>query len=325
MVRSFVFKDGRLVSRDLQEDVLRLMLYEDNVQIWVDMEDPTPAENQLFLESIFAFHPLAVEDCVNISELPKVDDYDSYIFLVIHAVNFQSHEFRTTELNLFVGRNFLVTHHREPLRSVHQTLERIQKNDTAVARASDRLAYTILDLLFDNYDPALADLNGDIARLENAVLENHISRDVLGRVLALKGEVQRLRQIIFPQRDVFARIARREFKVVRAHLLPYYRDLLDRVNRIIDHADNYRDALTNTLQVHLNIQQTQVNHVIKVLTVLATLSMPMLIITSFYGMNIRHFPNADWPEWPQAYAIMFGLFGFFTWIVYWLLKRKKWM
>jgi magnesium transporter len=151
------------------------------------------------------------------------------------------------------------------------------------------------------------------------------SMDVLNSVLKLKTEVQRARQIISPQREVIARLAHGEFKVVRAHLLPYYRDLLDQLSRIYDLSESYHDSLMNILQVHLNLQQMQVNHVIKVLTVLATLSMPILIITSYYGMNIRHMPNTEWPNWKWAYTFIWGVTAVSTAIIYWLLKRKKWM
>ena len=113
---------------------------------------------------------------------------------------------------------------------------------------------------------------------------------------------------------------------MRAHLVPYYRDLHDQLVRIGDMAESYRDSLTNVLQVHLNLQQTQVNQIIKVLTVLATLALPMFIITSFYGMNVPHFPNLH-PEsgrvW-EAYLWVFGVTGIWTLLLYWYLRRKGW-
>ena len=177
--------------------------------------------------------------------------------------------------------------------------------------------------LLENYQPALEDLCAEIAELESKVVSDP-SVDVLSSVLKLKTEVQRLRQIIAPQREVIARLAHGEFKIVRAHLLPYYRDLLDHLSRINDAADNYRDSLMNILQVHLNLQQMQVNRVIKILTVLATLSMPILIVTSYYGMNIRHMPNTEWPNWQYSYLIILGGTGIWTTLLYLYLRRKGW-
>lgn len=323
MIRSFIFKGGKLMGSDLTPDMLRLLLYDDDVQLWVDMEAPSAEEARQILETTFSFHPLAVEDCLQPSDRPKVDEYEHYIFMTIHAVDFASHSFKTTEIDFFIGRNFLVTYHEQPLMSVHATVDRIRKNQAAVARAPDRLTYTLLDFLLDNYEPALSDLSVDIAALEKDVVSSS-TQDFIRSFQEMKNEVQHLRQIIFPQREVIARIARGEFKIVRAHMLPYYRDLLDRLVRINALADNYRDAITNSVQLQLNIQQMHTNNVIKALTVLATLLLPLLVVTSFYGMNVHHFPDATWSI-GSAYGWVFGITLLATGAIYWILKRQRWL
>ena len=327
MIRTFVFSQGRLINQDLALDLLRVVLYDDNVQIWVDMEKSSPEENKAVLETVFDFHPLAIEDCVAVTERPKIDDYGDYIFMVIHAVDYinSRHVFQTTELNAFVGRNFLVTFHDEPLRSTGIMCDRIQKKGFALPRSPDLLAYQILDILFDNYQPALDELSSELAALEHRVLLGQTDK-VLPEVVNLQSEVQRLRQIMAPQRDVIARMIRGEFtKVIRPHLVPYLRDLQDNLSRINDLAETYRESLTSTLQIHLNLQQMQINRVIKVLTILATLSMPILLVTSYYGMNIRHFPNTDWPAWHWAYLYILGLNGFLITLLYRFMKRHNWL
>ena len=327
MIRTFVFSQGRLINQDLSLDLLRVVLYDDNVQIWVDIEKSSPEENKTVLETVFDFHPLAIEDCVAVTERPKIDDYGDYVFLVIHAVDYinSRHVFQTTELNAFVGRNFLVTFHDEPLRSTGIMRDRIQKKGLALPRSPDLLAYQILDILFDNYQPALDELSSELAALEHRVLLGQ-TENVLPEVVNLQSEVQRLRQIMAPQRDVIARMIRGEFaKVIRPHLVPYLRDLQDNLSRINDLAETYRESLTSTLQIHLNLQQMQINRVIKVLTILATLSMPILLVTSYYGMNIKHFPNTDWPAWHWAYLYILGLNGFLITLLYRFMKRHNWL
>ena len=326
MIRTFVFSQGRLINQDLSLDLLRVVLYDDDVQVWVDMEKSSPEENKSVLETVFDFHPLAIEDCVGVSERPKIDDYENYVFMVIHAVDYinSRHVFQTTELNLFIGRNFLVTFHDEPLRSTSVMCERIPKKGHALPRSTDLLAYQILDLLFDNYQPALDELSAELAALEHRVLLGE-TQAVLPEVVNLQSEVQRLRQIMAPQRDVIARMIRGEFsKVVRPHLVPYLRDLQDNLSRISDLAETYRESITSTLQIHLNLQQMQINRVIKILTILATLSMPILLVTSFYGMNIQHFPNTEWPSWRWAYLYIFGLNGLLIFTLYRFMKRHNW-
>lgn len=322
MIRSFVFNQsqGKLISQDISLDLLKIVLQDEGVQFWVDVGECSDEEAKAVLEGVFHFHPLAVEDCLTPSDRAKVEEYENYLFLVIHSVNYNAGEFRMSEIDFFIGKNFLVTYHRDPMRCVASTIERVMKNAPTVARAPDRLTYTILDFLLEGYAPALEDMSGEIADLEKSMLAS--SRDnILGDVMTLKGEVQRLRQIVWPQRETIARLAHGEFKIVRNHLLPYYRDLLDQLVKISSLAENARDSLTNVLQIHLNIQQMQVNHIIKVLTVMATLCMPALLITSYYGMNIAHWPGA---EDARGWIWVWSVIGAATTFLYFYLKRKGW-
>ncbi|HMO05979.1 MAG TPA: magnesium/cobalt transporter CorA [Kiritimatiellia bacterium] len=322
MIKSFVFSGGKLVGEDPGLDFIKTMLFDDDAQIWVDLEAPSPEEARSVLEGIFGFHPLAIEDCIAVTEQPKIDDYEKYLFTVIHALTINAErKVQTLELNMFIGRNFLVSHHDQAIPSIRQTVDRIKRNTAAVAKASDRLAYTILDLLFDLYEPAMEAVANDIAELEREVLASR-SSDILGTVLNLKTEVRNFRQVVNPQREVIARIARGEFKLVRPHLLPYYRDLLDRLKRVSDLTEFYRETLTNILQIHLNLQQMEVNRVIKILTVLATLSLPIVVITSFYGMNFNHMPELEW-RWPYLWVL--GLTVISSGIIYFFLRLKRWL
>jgi magnesium transporter len=327
MIRSFVFNQtqGKLLSQDISLDLLNVVLRDEGVQFWVDVGEVSDEEAKQILDGIFHFHPLAIEDCLTPSDRSKVDEYDNYVFMVIHAVDYSKEKgsFTTRELNLFIGKEYLVTFHRDPLRCVNQTVDRIIKNAPAVARAPDRLTYTLLDFLMESYEPALEELSSDIAGLESKVLEQPAA-DILAQVRRLKKEVQKLLDIVRPQREAFTRFAHGEFKIVRAHMVPYYRDLHDQVMEISTHIENYRDSITNVLQMHLNFQQMQVNKVIKVLTVLATLSMPILAVTSYYGMNVKHWPFElyDYPKF--AFGWVFGLTAGMTGWLYWFLKRKGW-
>ena len=322
MIKSFVFNQtqGKLISQDMSLDLLKVVLQDEGVQFWVDVTGGSDEEAKSVLEGMFQFHPLAIEDCLAPSERAKIEEYDGYLFLVIHAVNYIGGEMKMEELDLFIGRNFLVTYHRQPLRCVTSTIDRVQKNAPTVARAPDRLTYTLLDFLLEGYAPALEELSGEISDLEKTMLSTP-SGNILGEVMKLKGDAQRLRQVVWPQRETIARLAHGEFKLVRAHMLPYYRDLLDQLVKITSQAENARDSLTNVLQIHLNIQQMQVNHIIKVLTVMATLCMPALVVTSYYGMNIYHWPSL---EDPFGWVWVLVITGVSTAILYWFLKRRGW-
>jgi len=322
MIRSFVFQNGKLLAQDVELIQLQTLLADSTILLWVDLDNSTEQEWKTVFEDIFKFHPLAIEDCIAVSQSPKVDDYESYLFMVIHAVDFsrKTEQFSTTELDFFLGKNFLVTYHREPLRSIQFTMERCKKNAVQVARASDRLAHTILDALVDHYTPVLNELTADIADVEEAAFGNP-GPETLTRVQQLRKEVANLRKIISPQSEVIGRFARGEYKVIRPHLVPYYKDIYDHLHRIAAMAENYRDALNNVLLIYQNSRANETNAVIKVLTFFTVMTLPAVLIGSWYGMNFKTIPEFDW-EYGYLYAL--GLLLCTTLLTVWFFRRKKW-
>src|SRR5439155_23601863 len=159
MIRSFVFSEGKLAGHDLEREALQLVRADKGMLLWVDLDHPTEDETKFILETVFQFHPLTIEDCVAPNSLPKVEDYEDYLFIVTHAVDFsRTEKFNTTELDLFLGRDFLVTYHTAPLRSVSMMIERVTKNAGVGPRGPDRIAHTLIDLLVDNYAPVIEEL-----------------------------------------------------------------------------------------------------------------------------------------------------------------------
>jgi len=229
--------------------------------------------------------------------------------------------FATSELNFFLGKNFLVTYHRTPVRSVALVEERAVKCTIHIARAPDRVAYNLLDAIVDNYKPALEELSLEIAELEQLVLQ-HPTKGTLNKILQTKKEVLHLRQIIGPQREVLARFARGEFKLIRPHMVPYYRDVYDGLFRIAEMTQLYTDSLTGILQVYLNMTSNRTGEIVKALTLITILSTPATIVASWYGMNFQR----DMREinWEHGYAFAFALTAFSTLATYWYLKRRNW-
>ncbi len=204
MIQSFVFNDGKLVASNLDSDALRLVRADKGLFIWVNLFNPTPEESTAILEEVFSFHPLAIEDCLAVSRYPKIEDYEDYLFLVMHAVAFSKEEqFRTTELDFFIGKTFLVTHHSEPLGPVTSTIDRIQKNPSSITRGMDRLAHFLLDCMVDAYQPVLNDLTKEVRTLEDDVfLTKHPEPTVIREFRERKRELSDLQQIVRPQHDV---------------------------------------------------------------------------------------------------------------------------
>jgi magnesium transporter len=190
-----------------------------------------------------------------------------------------------------------------------------------IARAPDRVAHALLDLIVDNYKPALEELSLEIAELEHQALQDP-GRATLEKILRVKKEVLHLRQIIGPQREVLARFARGEFKLIRAHLVPYYRNVYDGLFHISEMAQSYADALTGILQVYLNMASNQTSEVVKFLTLITVITTPVMIVGSWYGMNFTE----QMPEVksPYGYHWALGLTVVATVATWWWFRRKKW-
>ncbi len=319
MIQSFILSDGKVVGRDLELEALRLVLGDKGLVLWVNLSDPTPDEIKSVLEGVFQFHPLAIEDCVTPSSLPKVEDYESYLFLVMHAVDFtRTEKFTTTELNLFLGREFLVTFHRTPLKSVAATLDRCAKSTGIVARGPDRLAHLVLDTLVDNYKPATDEFRAELDEIEEAVLSGE-ARDLTARLLSLRGELNTLRSAVRPQREVVARLAHGESKIIRPVMLPYFRDLRDNLVRIEETATSQADQLLISFDLHLSRSDFEANEGIKVLTALTAISLPATIIGSWYGMNFHNMPELGMAH---AYPVVGALTALLTFLVFRWCKRR---
>lgn len=307
------------------------LLTDTNLFLWIDLESPTPEENKFVLEELFHFHPLSIQDCIEESLSPKVEEYTPkdedrfppYLFMVIHAVDYSRKDgvFATRELNFFLGKNFLITYHTGALRSVSQVEERAVKGTIHIARAPDRVAHNLLDAIVDNYKPALEELSLEIAELEQQALQSPTPK-TLNKILQVKKEVLHLRQIIGPQREVLARFARGDFKLIRPHLVPYYRNVYDALFHIYEMAQAYTDSLTGILQVYLSMSSNRTGEIVKALTLITILSTPATIVASWYGMNFKH--DMVELDWRHGYTFAFALTAITTAVTYWYLKKRKW-
>lgn len=307
------------------------LLSDTNFFLWVDLENPTPHESKDVLDDVFHFHPLSIEDCVMASPSPKVEEYSPkeedrfspYLFMVIHAVDYSRKDgvFATSELNFFLGRNFLVTFHEGPLRSVTSTEETALKATMHIARAPDRVAHTLLDSIVDNYKPALDELGMEIAELEQQALQDP-GKETLNKILQIKKEVLHLRQIIGPQREVLSRFGRGEFKLIRPHMVPYYRDVYDSLFQIGELALTYTDSLTGILQVYLNMSSNRTGEVVKLLTMITVITTPLMMVGTWYGMNFKNMPEMDWR---YGYPVAFVITVLSTAATYAYFRTKKWI
>ena len=283
-------------STGLNADALRKALATPDGLLWVDLESASREEGVL-LSDVFRFHHLAIDDCFNRHIDPaRIDDYGDYIFIIAQAIVYheRTEQLETTELNLFLGPNYVVSFHEQPLPFVSEVRRRCEGNGLELARGADFLAHALLDALVDDYQPPVEQLDDTLTRVEELVLARP-QPVVLQEVLVLKRNVQRLRRTIIPQRDVVNRIARGEFpRVVRPESFIYYRDIYDHVVRVEQLVESVRDLADGVLNTYLGAVNNRMNEVMKTLSVVATILLPLTFIASIYGMNFKEMPELDW-------------------------------
>jgi magnesium transporter len=322
MIHSFVFNEGKLVGRDLELEALRLVGADKGLILWVDLDNPTDEETKAVLENVFQFHPLAIEDCLTPSSLPKIEDYETYLFIVTHAVDFsRTDKFASTELDFFLGKEYLVTFHRTPLKSVQTMIDRVVKATGVVARGPDRLAHSLLDLLVDNYQPCIIELGAELEEIEEIVLAKRSGEHFVNEILHVRTDFSRLRSIVRPQRDLIDRIARGDSKLIRPIMLPYFRDLRDNLARLEETAASYHERLLMAFDIYLNKAAFEANEGIKFLTAITALTSPAMLIGTWYGMNFEHMPELSSPH-GYVYAMALTFLSTLLMVLY--LKKKKW-
>ncbi|HET8947183.1 MAG TPA: magnesium/cobalt transporter CorA [Candidatus Polarisedimenticolia bacterium] len=262
--------------------------------VWVDLATPSREETAI-LSSVFHFHPLAIDDCTHGRQNPKVEDFKDYLFILTHGVHPEASigEFKTRPLSLFVGRSYIVSFHREKSRSVQHAMESARHNPKIMGDGPDSILYNVLDYQVDQYLPVLENFEKKVDEVEGLIFTSP-TEQVLTEVLDFKKALMRLRRISGHQRDTLLRLVRREFPVIDERAIFGLRDVADHLVRIADLSDTYREQIADALAAHLSIVSNRTNEIMRVLTVIATIFIPLTFIVGVYGMNFDHMPELHW-------------------------------
>jgi magnesium transporter len=325
MITTLVYRDHRFSALNPPPESLATLRTEPGVMLWVDVSAPTAEETTLILEKLFGLHPLVIEDCTTDSPFPKLETFDDYLHLVMHAVDYtKGDKFTTTDLDLILGKNYLLTFHRMPLRPVQLLLERAARGGTGVApvRGPDRLAHTVLDAIVEAYKPALTELRRDLEAIEEGVLGAATPAELFPQVVALRKDLASLRQIVRPQRAVAVELAAGKPGFIRPTMLPYLRDLAEEYARIETQAASWGEQLILSFRVYLNKSSHEANDGIKVLTGLTAITTPAILVGGWFGMNFEFMPELD-PLWtyPVAAVVTVGI----TAALLTYLRKRRWL
>ncbi len=292
--------------------------------VWVNLSDPTPEDGRQILSDVFHFHELAVEDAMSALQFPKVESYGEYLYLILHRIDFQApeHCFRTHDVDFFLGPNYLVTIHSGESRTIDQVCQICERNSRALGEGAAAFMHRIIDSMVDNYRPEVEELGARLDEIEEKVFEAS-SPSLAKDIINFKRDVSSLRRVVQPQRDVVGRLGRREFPFIDEQIAYRFRDVHDHLVRLVDESMFLQDRITSLLDANMTTVSNQLNSVMKVLTVIATLFMPLTVLTGMWGMNVPlpTFPGGDgaqfWWIFGMMIALSIGMLAYF--------RRRGWM
>lgn len=325
MITSFFLREGKELETGIDLRETKELLRDEKNLLWLDFLEPGEEEFE-FLEKTFSLHPLVIEDCRVPREEPKVDEFSDYLFMVLHSVYcYKDKEEREEplsirEMDVILGRNYILTLHKEKIWNINTTMEQLKKNPRILSRGCDFLLYFILDDIMDNYFYILNLIEDRIDALEETV-STAKSEEFLNEVFSCKRHILSLRKVMAPQRELIARFCRRDYPFIHSQMAVYYRDIHDHLTRIYSMIEINREVLPSVMEAHLSLLTLKMNDIIKVLTVVATIFMPMTFLTGVYGMNFVFLPEL---KWRLGYLFAWGIILITGFSLLFYCRRKKW-
>jgi magnesium transporter len=322
MISVDVFQNGETKQVDRVE--LQWLDPASGITLWVDVVQPTPEEGQQLLADTFHFHPLSVEDALSEIHHPKIEPYDRYLYVILHGIDFHpgEHEFSTRDVDFFLGPNYLVTVHDGHSRSIAKLKELCGQHPHILAEGPVALLHRIVDRMIDNYGPEIDELEEEMDRLEDEAILGTVD-NLVRPILALKRDLAALRRVVIPQRDVVGRLARREFPQISNEMAYRFRDVYDHLVRYADTATMFLDRVSGILEGYLSAISNRLNQVMKVLTVMSTIFLPLTVLTGMWGMNVPlpHFPGGGQVQFWWVFGIMLAISA----LMLVLFRRKHWI
>lgn len=302
----YVDADGKL-RRDLGIAELATVIRGGPGELWVDM-NVTSRQCVALLDNVFAFHPLAIEDALNPMSRVKVDEYPTFLFAIVRGVRFVAetedpYDLETHNLSFFLGHNYVVTVHGDDATSTDAVMDRVLRHPELLQRGAERVMHAVMDAAIDAYFPLLDQIDDFIDKVESRVFDN-FDQDALQDIFQVKRLVLTLRRHLSPQREVFNVLSNRPTPLLAPDSQVYFRDIYDHNLRINESLETYRDLLGSTLDSYLTQISNRLGSVTKGLSVIATISIPFVVVSGMWGMNFAHIPLA---EQPNAFWYMLAL------------------
>lgn len=291
---------------------------------WVRLKGLATLETIKMVGDIYKLHPLLLEDVTNTAHRPKIEEFDDYLFIVARLLQFDAEviSIGTNHVSMVMGDNWLITFEERPSKQLDRVMERLrQRRGRLPAHGTDYLTYAVLDAIVDSYFITMAEIIAVAEPLEQQVLNDpaNVSPNTLYEI---KNQAGRLHRLLWPLREMASHLERDESGLFSPAVEPFLRDLYDHTMQVVESADSIREQVSGLVELHLSIQGNRTNEVMRVLTVIASIFIPLTFIAGLYGMNFKYMPELEWPyAYPAALAgmagVALGLLVFF--------KKKKWL
>ena len=300
----FVYRQGAdHIEEGFAIEHLSALLADKTNVVWVDLRGETEeekADSATVLKDVFKFHHLTIEDCLETRNQPKIEVFPEYIYMIVHGVKpdeTSSANFVTKELDMFLGENYVVTFHAQRFKSIKDVKQQIRSSTYVCQRGAAYLLHQILDHIVDLYMPIVDDFDSSINELEDRIfLMRRGNNEMLQEIMDLRRSVARMRRISARQLDVLYRISHGEFPQIPEKVLPFYRDVYDHLLRISDLSEGYRDLVTSLFDIHFSVNANRQNEVMKTLTIVSAIILPLSLIAGIYGMNFENMPELHSPN-----------------------------
>lgn len=292
--------------------------------LWLDFTSEPIETSKPILEDIFNFHPLAIDDALHETHVPKIDDWDTYLYLVLRTVRYASHdslEIITPELDIFLGLNYLVTYHTDHIEAIDKIWNLCQQDPRCLTKGTGYLLYQISDELVTNTMALIEDIDDHIDQIEDEIFTDP-QPGTLALIFTIKRSALTLRRTLLPQREVYTKLARGDFKLIPEHDRIYFRDVYDHMVRLQEINESVRDLAGGAIDTYLSVVNNRMNEIMKVLTIIATIFIPLSFFTGIYGMNFVYMPELQW-RW--GYFFLLGFLGMVIIGMLMYFKRKRWI
>jgi magnesium transporter len=292
---------------------------EDKRPVWIDVTNMSKEEENLLKER-FNLHPLTSEDLYNDGIRIKIEEFNDYLLCIFYGAR-KEKEIKLFEMDFIIGKDFLITNHKKKIESFEELKSDEKKLKMIMEKGIDFLFHRLLDIEIDNFIPVLEMIDDNIEKIEEKITKN-LSKTLMTDILEQKREIVSIKKIIMPQREKISFLAKNDTKFISKKAVPYFRDIYDHSIRVSDSIDNYREAIGSSFDAYMSTVSNNMNDVMKTLSIIATIALPLTVISGVYGTNFITLPGSTAQN---GFWVMVGVMAAMMFTMLFYFRKKRWI